>query len=94
MRVFAEYRVLRGISAPKRKLGKRKQSSSTFILFAKYFCGDKIKDDMCGSMYNAYNVLVGKPEGKKPLEKPRCRWEYYIKKDRDERPGFDSRQRR
>ena len=22
-----------------------------------------------------YRVLVGKPEGKRPLEKPRCRWE-------------------
>jgi hypothetical protein len=23
---------------------------------------------------NAYRVLVGKPEGKKPLGRPRCRW--------------------
>jgi hypothetical protein len=23
---------------------------------------------------NAYRLLVGKPEGKKPLGKPRCRW--------------------
>jgi hypothetical protein len=22
---------------------------------------------------------MGKPEGKRPLEKPRCRWEYNIK---------------
>jgi len=27
----------------------------------------------------AYRVLVGKPEGKKPLERPRCRWEDNIK---------------
>jgi hypothetical protein len=28
---------------------------------------------------NAYNILVGKPERKKPLWRPRCRWEYNIK---------------
>jgi hypothetical protein len=28
---------------------------------------------------NVYTVLVGKPEGKRPLEKPRCRWEDNIK---------------
>jgi hypothetical protein len=26
-------------------------------------------------------VLVGKPEGKRPLERPRRRWEENIKKD-------------
>ena len=30
---------------------------------------------------NAYRVLVGKPEEKRPLEKPRCRWEDNIKMD-------------
>jgi len=29
----------------------------------------------------ACRVLVGKPEGKKPLERPRCRWEDNIKMD-------------
>jgi hypothetical protein len=24
---------------------------------------------------------VGKPEGKRPLERPRCKWEYGIKMD-------------
>jgi hypothetical protein len=28
-----------------------------------------------------YGVLVGKPEGKKPLGRPRHRWEYNIKMD-------------
>jgi hypothetical protein len=28
-----------------------------------------------------YRVLVGKPEGKTPLKKPRCRWEDGIKMD-------------
>jgi hypothetical protein len=27
---------------------------------------------------NAYSVLVGKPKGKKPLRKPRRRWEHDI----------------
>jgi hypothetical protein len=30
---------------------------------------------------NLYRVLVGKPEGKRPLERPRRRWEYGIKMD-------------
>jgi hypothetical protein len=31
---------------------------------------------------NAYNILVGKPEGKKrPLGRPRSRWEYNIRMD-------------
>jgi len=28
-----------------------------------------------------YRVLLGKPEGKRPLGKPRCRWEDNIKMD-------------
>ena len=31
-----------------------------------------------------YRVLVGKPEGKRPLGKPRCRWEDNIKMDLQE----------
>jgi hypothetical protein len=31
-----------------------------------------------------YGVLVVKPEGTKPLGKPRCRWEDYIKTDLQE----------
>ena len=30
---------------------------------------------------NAYRVLVGKPEGKRPLGRPRSRWEDNIKVD-------------
>jgi hypothetical protein len=30
---------------------------------------------------NVYKVLVGKPEGKRPLERPRCRWENGIRMD-------------
>jgi hypothetical protein len=31
-----------------------------------------------------YKVLVGKPEGKRPLGRPRCRWEEYIRTDLQE----------
>jgi hypothetical protein len=34
-----------------------------------------------GEGRNVYRVLVGKPEGKRPLEGPRRRWEYGIKMD-------------
>jgi hypothetical protein len=34
-----------------------------------------------GEGRNLYTVLVGKPEGKKPLERPRHRWEDGIKMD-------------
>jgi len=27
-----------------------------------------------GEIRNAYNILVGKPEGKRPLGRPRHRW--------------------
>jgi hypothetical protein len=31
-----------------------------------------------------YRILVGKPEGKRPLGRPRCRWEDNIKMDLQE----------
>jgi len=34
-----------------------------------------------GERRAVYRVFVGKPEGKRPLEKPRCRWEDNIKMD-------------
>ena len=34
-----------------------------------------------------HRVLLGKPEGKRPLGKPRCRWEDNIKMDRQEVGG-------
>jgi hypothetical protein len=34
-----------------------------------------------GAMRNAYRVLVGMPEGKRPLGRPRCRWVDDIKID-------------
>jgi hypothetical protein len=32
-----------------------------------------------GKQIGAYRVLVGKPDGKRPLRRPRCRWEGNIK---------------
>jgi hypothetical protein len=32
-----------------------------------------------GEMRNSYNSLVGKPEGKKPLSRPRCGWKESVK---------------
>jgi hypothetical protein len=34
-----------------------------------------------GETRNAYRILVGKPEGKRPLERPRRRWVDNIKMD-------------
>jgi hypothetical protein len=36
---------------------------------------------MHGEKRNAYRIMVGKPEGKGPLGRPRCRWEDNIKID-------------
>jgi hypothetical protein len=32
-----------------------------------------------GDKKRVYWVLVGRPDGKRPLERPRCRWEDNIK---------------
>jgi hypothetical protein len=34
-----------------------------------------------GEKRNVYRILVGKPEGKTQLGRPRCRWEEDIKMD-------------
>jgi hypothetical protein len=34
-----------------------------------------------GEMRNAYSILVGKPKGKRPFGRPRCRWEDNIRMD-------------
>jgi hypothetical protein len=37
-----------------------------------------------GGRRGAYRVLMGKPEGKRPLGRPRCRWKDNIKMDLQE----------
>jgi hypothetical protein len=46
---------------------------------------------MLEMMKNAHKILIGKPEGKRPLGRPRCIWEEYIKLDLEEmgREGVD-----
>jgi hypothetical protein len=34
-----------------------------------------------GKEKNAYKILVGKPEGKRKLGRPRCRWDDNVKID-------------
>jgi hypothetical protein len=50
-----------------------------------YYSGDQIrKNEMggaCRDMTAACRVLVGRPEGKRPLRRPRHRWENNIKMD-------------
>jgi hypothetical protein len=54
----------------------------------KYYLGDQIKTNETrghaagmGERRGAYRVLLGKREGKKPLGRPRCKWEDNIKMD-------------
>jgi hypothetical protein len=37
-----------------------------------------------GEGRGAYRILVGKPEGRRPLERPKHRWEVSIKMDLEE----------
>jgi hypothetical protein len=37
-----------------------------------------------GEKIGAYRILVGSPEGRRPLGRPRCRWEDNIKMDLQE----------
>jgi hypothetical protein len=34
-----------------------------------------------GEKRGAYRILVGRPDGRRPLGRPRCRWEENIKMD-------------
>jgi hypothetical protein len=57
----------------------------SYALLIKYYSGDQIKknetDGACGTTgdrRDAYRVLVGKIEGKRPLGRPRLKWENNI----------------
>ena len=85
------YRVLVGKPEGKRTLGRPRRRWEDNKLFTKYCSGDKIERNEMGGASRAYGgderlyrVLVGKPEGKRPLGRPRRRWEDNIKRDLQE----------
>jgi hypothetical protein len=93
LRVF-ENRVLRRIFGPKRDnvMGERRKlhSGELHILYSSPDIIRQIKSRKMRwaghvacmeERRNVYRVLVGMPEGKRPLEGPRCRWEDGIKMD-------------
>jgi hypothetical protein len=59
------------------------------VLFAKYNYNNQVKDEMGWAGHvarmaenrHAYRTLVGKPEGKRPLGRPRHSWVDNIKMD-------------
>jgi hypothetical protein len=83
-----ENRVLRRMFGPKRDEvtgGWRKLHNAHF---ARYNENDQLKEDEMGrecstngEKRNAYRTLVGKPEGKRPLGRPKLRWVDIIKMD-------------
>jgi len=58
------------------------------VLLIRYYLGNEIrKNEMgracntCGERRGAWRVLMGKPKGKRPLGRPRRRWENNNKRD-------------
>ena len=63
------------------------RAASCSVRLTKYHTGNEIKKteigrtrSTCGER-GSYKVLVGKPDGKRPLLRPRLRWEDNIKMD-------------
>jgi hypothetical protein len=92
-----ENRVLRRILGPKRDevMGEwrklHNEELNGLYSLPQYRAGDKIEknetDGACstnGEKRGVYRVLVGKPEGKRPLGRPRRRWEDNIRMDLQE----------
>jgi hypothetical protein len=93
LRVF-ENRVLRRIFGPKRdevtREWRKLHSEELHILYSSPSIIRQIKSRRMrwaghvacmGAERNVYRVLMGKPEGKRPLERSRHRWEDGIKMD-------------
>jgi hypothetical protein len=91
LRVF-ENRVLRRIFGPKRDevTGERRRlhNKELYALYSSPIIIRVIKSRRLkwaghvarmGERRGAYRALVGKPEGRRPLGRPRRRWEYNIK---------------
>jgi hypothetical protein len=88
--------VLRRMFGPKMGRGNREMERTVLrgalcsLFLTKYYLGDQMtKNEMVmacstyggGGRRGAYRVLVGKPEGRKPLERLRHRCEDYIEVD-------------
>jgi hypothetical protein len=90
----SENRVLRGIFGPKRDEvtgeGRKLHNGELRSLYSSLQIIRHIKSKRMrwaghaarmGQGRNVYRVLVGKPEGKRPLGRPRLRWEDLIRMD-------------
>jgi hypothetical protein len=91
LKVF-ENRVLRRIFGLKRdevmEIGENCiMRSFITLLFAKHNCNDQVKEYEKGRAYSMnggkepHRILVGEPEGKRPLGRSRSRWLKNIKMD-------------
>jgi hypothetical protein len=78
-----ENRVLKRICGPKRDevTGKWRTLHNELFDPYSYYFGDKIEKNEMGGARSTYGarrsadkVLVGRLEGKRSLERPRCRW--------------------
>jgi hypothetical protein len=52
-----------------------------FAITIVYIGFNQVAEDEMGEKRSAYRLLVGKPEGKRPLGRPRYRWEDNIRMD-------------
>jgi hypothetical protein len=79
LRVF-ENRVLRRIFGPKQLHGSYSSPSIVRVIKARRMRWAGYVERM-GEVKGAYNILVGRPEWRRPLGRPRRRWEDNIKMD-------------
>ena len=90
----SENRVLRGMFGPKMDEGTREWRKLRNEELSDLYCSPNIvrviksrrlrwagRTTRMGERRGVYRVLMGKPEGKRPLGRPRRRWEYTIKMD-------------
>ena len=74
-------------TAPYRRLKERKHSDMHYLFTSTRlitFYTDRLFYCVFLCMKNVHRVLIGKPEGKRPLGRPRRRWEDNIKMDLQE----------